>query len=197
MNKIYYIYGTMYSGKSLDLISTYTTYKFHGKDVLVIKHAKDVRDGQAIKSRMSNTKVKCARLTDDISLQELLALYMVDNDFKYPDVIMIDEVQFISEKHVDELHEISKYCPIMCYGLKTTYTGELFPAISKLLAIAEDVREVKTTCRFCTKKATHNLLIRDGVPIYEGAYENIEGQNPNDEYVAVCREHFYNPGGNM
>ena len=95
------------------------------------------------------------RLTDDISLQELLALYMVDNNFKYPDVIMIDEVQFISEKHVEELHEISKYCPIMCYGLKTTYTGELFPAISKLLAIAEDVREVKTTILGSVLKRLH------------------------------------------
>lgn len=193
MNKIYYIYGTMYSGKSLNLISTYHTYKHNNKKVLVLKPSKDTRDLGVIKSRMSGETVECVLYSEEESLYTVI-VHTIEKSGLCPDIIMIDEIQFSTLSQINELHKISKIAPIMCYGLKTTYTGELFPAISKLLAIAEDVREVKTTCRFCTKKATHNLLIRDGVPIYEGAYENIEGQNPNDEYVAVCREHFYLPG---
>lgn len=193
MNKIYYIYGTMYSGKSLNLISTYHTYKHNNKKVLALKPSKDTRDLGVIKSRMSGETVECVLYNEEESLYSVI-VHTIEKSGLCPDIIMIDEIQFSTLSQIGELHKISKIAPIMCYGLKTTYTGELFPAISKLLAIAEDVREVKTTCRFCTKKATHNLLIRDGEPIYEGAYENIEGQNPNDEYVAVCREHFYSPG---
>lgn len=195
MNKIYYIYGTMFSGKSLDLISTYTTYKYNNKKVVVLKPSEDTRDKGVIKSRMSDMEVPCITFSNNDNLIEVFYDAVREcGKFNAPDVLLIDEVQFLTQEQIKHLVYISTWCPIMCYGLKTTYTGELFPAISKLLAIAEDVREVKTTCRFCTKKATHNLLIRDGVPIYEGAYENIEGQNPNDEYVAVCREHFYSPG---
>ena len=190
MYKIYYIHGTMYSGKSLDLISTYTTYKFHNRKVLVLKHVKDTRDAHVIKSRMSSIEVPCETFTDEDSLREKLSLFMVDNNFELPDVIMIDEIQFASKNHIKELMSLSEFCPIMCYGLKTTYTGELFPAISELFAIAEDIKEIKTTCEYCGRKATHNLLLRDGKPIFEGAYENIEGENPNDTYKAVCREHF-------
>lgn len=190
MNKIYYIYGTMYSGKSLDLISTYTTYKFHQKKVLVLKHVKDTRDASVIKSRMSNIEVPCETFTDNDSLCEKLSSFMVDNNFELPDVVMIDEIQFATKDHIQDLITISEFCPVMCYGLKTTYTGELFPSISELFAIAEDTKEIKTTCTYCNKKATHNLLLRDGRPIFEGAYENIEGENPNDKYQAVCREHF-------
>lgn len=194
MNKIYYIHGTMFSGKSLDLISTYTTYKFHGKEVLVLKHTKDTRDKGIIKSRMSNIEIECIAFTDECSLRHKLSQYMVDNSFRAPDVIMIDEIQFASEKHIEEILDISEYCPVMCYGLKNTYTGELFPSITKLLAISEDIREIKTTCYCCNRKATHNILLRNGEPIYAGAYLNVEGEKSNDRYFPVCRKHFYKPG---
>lgn len=191
-NKIYYIHGTMYSGKSLDLISTYSTYKFNNKKVLVLKHAKDTRDSGIIKSRMSSETVSCILYTDNDSLYDIIVKYIEKSGLR-PDVILIDEIQFSAVKHIDELHKISKIAPIMCYGLKTSYTGELFPAISRLIPLAENIREIKTTCCMCNSKATHNLLVRNGKPIYEGAFVNIEGVNHDDKYHAVCREHFYNP----
>lgn len=193
-NKIYYIHGTMFSGKSLDLISTYSTYKFNNKKILVLKHASDTRDIGIIKSRMSNETVNCILYTDDDSLYDIVINYIEKSDsYSYPDVILIDEIQFSTVKHIEELHDISTFAPVMCYGLKTAYTGELFPAITKLMSLAESIKEIKTTCSMCNSKATHNLLIRNGKPIYEGAFVNIEGANCNDEYYAVCREHFYNP----
>ena len=191
-NKIYYIHGTMYSGKSLDLISTYTTDTYNGKRVLVFKHIKDTRDKGVIKSRMSTQEVECITFTDNDSLYDTL-IKIIEKSGLHPDVILIDEIQFASKDHVLDLHRISKIAPVMCYGLKTSYTGELFPAISTLIPLAENIREIKTTCCMCNSKATHNLLVRDGEPIYEGAFVNIEGENQNDDYYAVCREHFIRP----
>jgi excinuclease ABC subunit B len=94
---------------------------------------------------------------------------------------------------IDELHRVSKIAPVMCYGLKVSYTGELFPAIVKLMSLVEDPSEIKTTCSMCNSKATYSLLVRNGKPIYEGAFVNIEGENNEDSYHAVCREHFYEP----
>ena len=111
-----------------------------------------------------------------------------------PDVLLVDEVQFLTKAQIKQLAHIALVsCPVMCYGLKNSYTGELFPSIATLLSLAEDVREVKTTCCCCNNKATHNLLVRDGVPIYEGALVNIEGVNIEEKYYPVCRKHFYMP----
>lgn len=197
-NKIYFIHGTMYSGKSLELISTYTTYNFNNKKVLVLKHASDTRDKGVIKSRMSNESIKCLTYTDNDSLIEIVNKEILNNALNIsrgwtPDVILIDEIQFSAIKHIDELDSLSSIAPVMCYGLKTSYTGELFPAIAKLIPLAENIREIKTTCCMCNSKATHNLLVRNGSPIYEGAFVNIEGANHDDKYFAVCREHFHNP----
>ena len=191
-NKIYYIHGTMYSGKSLDLISTYFTYKFNNKKVLVLKHAKDTRDIGIIKSRMSSQEIECTTFTDEESLYSTAVKQLRAKRY-HPDVILIDEVQFCNDDHIKQLQNLSTIAPVMCYGLKTSYTGDLFPAIAKLIPLAESVKEIKTTCCMCNSKATHNLLVRNGKPIYEGAFVNIEGVNHDDKYHAVCREHFYNP----
>lgn len=191
-NKIYFKHGTMFSGKSLNLISTYNTYKHNNKKVLVLKPSADTRDFGIIKSRMSNETVGCMTYTKEDKIMDVVddAIFMTR---EYPDIVMIDEIQFSTLEQIEELHELSESFPIMCYGLKTSYTGELFPAIAKLLSIAEDVSEIKTTCAFCNRKATHNLLVRNRKPIYEGAFVNVEGDNPTDFYYATCREHFYEP----
>ena len=85
-NKIYYIHGTMYSGKSLDLISTYSTYKFNNKKVLVLKHAKDTRDEGIIKSRMSSQEIKCITFTDEDSLYSTAVKELRAKGY-HPDVI--------------------------------------------------------------------------------------------------------------
>ena len=192
MKKIYYRYGTMFSGKSLNLISAYHTYKHNKKNVLVIKPSIDTRDANVIKSRMSSLTVDCVTFSKEDKLQDVITEEIRNTEIM-PDILLIDEVQFCTPEQIDELHTISEMFPIMCYGLKTSYTGAIFPSIVKLMAIAEDSSEIKTTCSMCNKKATHNLLIRDGRPIYEGAYINIEDNSSNDKYYAVCREHFFNP----
>lgn len=188
-NKIYFKHGTMFSGKSLNLISTAKTYEYNNNKVFIIKAVKDSRDPGVIKSRMSNEELNC--YTVDESITNLSGV--VKSLPVRPDVVLIDEVQFLTIQQIESLIELSEIVPIICYGLKTSYTGELFPSVAKLLAIAEDIQEIKTVCRDCDKKATHNLLLRNGKPVYSGDMVNVEGENINEEYKQVCRNHFYNP----
>lgn len=189
-NKIYFRYGTMFSGKSLNLISTAETFKFNNKNTLILKPSKDKRDYSNVRSRMSNIQYKAVVVSDSI---ENLYDFILDiyNKSKF-DIILIDEVQFLSPNLIEQLVEVSTICPIICYGLKSSYTGDLFPSIAKLLTIAEDIQEVKTSCRYCDNKATHNLLLRNGQPVYNGDMINVEGSKVNEEYHQVCRYHFYN-----
>jgi thymidine kinase len=192
-NKIYFKFGTMFSGKSLRLISLYDSYLYKNKNVLAIKHVKDIRDAGVISSRMSDKKIKCHTFTDDDNLVDLVMNYK--KEFGKPDLILIDEIQFVTLKHIDQINILSLNYKIMCYGLKTTYTADLFPSIAKLLTIAEDVEEIKSECFMCQSKATHNLLLRDGSPVYSGEYLNIENTDKEsiEEYKAVCRYHYHNP----
>lgn len=188
-NKIYFKYGTMFSGKSLNLISTAKTYKFNGNNVFIIKAKQDSRDSGVIKSRMSNEELKCYIVDKDM---DDLSLIFKDKPNLDLDIILIDEVQFLTVKQIESLVKLSEIAPIICYGLKSSYTGDLFPSIAKLLSITEDIQEIKTTCRYCNKKATHNLLLRNGKPVHSGDMVNVEGSNVNEEYQQVCRYHFYN-----
>lgn len=192
MNKIYFRYGTMFAGKSAMLINAATTYEFNNNKVLVFKHAKDTRDNDVIKSRMCKDTLECITFNDDDNLLERVQYAIKLKNF-VPDVIFIDEVQFCADHHIDSLIEISKICPVICYGLKSSYTGELFPAIKKLLVMAEDIAEIKNVCSMCKSKATYNLLLRAGKPVYSGDAVNVEGENANEEYKAVCRKHYYAP----
>lgn len=190
-NKIYFNHGTMFSGKTLKLISTAKTYMYNNRNILILKPSEDTRDIN-IKSRMSSIELEAITITKEIGKD--LYNYIKNNYCdKHIDIILIDEVQFFSVEAIEQLNDLSRIAPIMCCGLKTSYTGELFPSIAKLLTIAEDIQEVKTTCRYCEKKATHNLLLRNGQPLYNGNMVNIEGEHDIDEYVQTCRYHFYNP----
>lgn len=190
-NKVYYKHGTMYSGKSLRLISLYDSYVYKNKNVMVAKPELDSRDVGVIKSRMSSKEIPCHLFDEDESLIELVSWY--EGIYGIPDIILIDEVQFATVQQIEDINTLSAKYKIMCYGLKTSYTAELFPPISKLLTIAEDVEEIKSECFMCNSKATHNLLIRDGKPIYNGNMIKIEGEENVEEYKAVCRYHYYNP----
>ena len=190
MHKIYFRDGTMYSGKSTDLIKSYLSDQRY-KKVIALKPSLDTRDDE-LRSRIINVSIPCVTFTPEESIISKIAEYF-DANYCVPDVIYIDEIQFCTDEQIIELHELSFHSPIMCYGLKNSFTGELFPAISTLLSIAEDVKEIKHSCCMCRKKATHNLLVRDDKPIYDGEIVNIEGENPNEKYYAVCRKHFFEP----
>lgn len=103
--------------------------------------------------------------------------------------VLIDEAQFLTRKQVEALSQVSDDLgiPVLCYGLRTDFQGNLFPGSAALLGWADNLIELKTICH-CGRKATMNLRLGpDGKAIKEGAQVEIGG---NERYVAMCRRHF-------
>ena len=104
--------------------------------------------------------------------------------------ILVDEAQFLQKKQVQQLGQIADIynCPVMCYGIITDFRGELFEGSSELLAIADNLIELKTICTMCTRKAT--MVIRydkNNNIVIEGNKIKVGG---NETYKSVCRKHF-------
>jgi thymidine kinase len=103
--------------------------------------------------------------------------------------VLVDEAQFLTEAQVWQLAAVADELsiPVLCYGLRTDFQGELFPGSAVLLGIADALVELKAVCH-CGRKATMNLRVsEDGNAVKEGAQTEIGG---NDRYLALCRKHF-------
>ena len=192
MAKIFYNYGTLNSAKSLNLLAVAHNYEENGKSVIILKPSLDTRDKMGVVSSRVGIQKECVNFSNTHDLYKLLCELLKKKTF---DVVLIDEVQFCTKHHILEL---SMFCDshnvdIICYGLRTTYHGELFEGIQSLMAIADNIKEVKSMCSYCSKKSTMNLRMIDGKPIYKGDTIAIGDVVGDDRYIPVCREHFYNP----
>jgi thymidine kinase len=102
---------------------------------------------------------------------------------------MVDEAQFLTKDQVWQLARLADEAgiPVICYGLRTDFQGELFPGSAALLGIADTLVELKAVCH-CGRKASMNLRVdQSGAAVKAGAQTEIGG---NDRYVALCRKHF-------
>ena len=102
------------------------------------------------------------------------------------DIIMVDEAQFLTEKEVDVLYELSSRKTIICFGLRTDFTQHFFEGSKRLMELATDIRELKTVCS-CGKKATINARFKDGKLITQGKQIQIGG---NETYRSMCKDCF-------
>ncbi len=105
---------------------------------------------------------------------------------------MIDEAQILSKENVLQLTQSvdELNIPVMTFGLKNDFRNELFEGSKYLLIYADKIEEMKTICWFCPHKATMNLRMLDGHPVYEGEQVQIGG---NESYYPVCRKHYFHP----
>ena len=106
------------------------------------------------------------------------------------DCLLVDEAQFLTRDHVLQLCRISDdlNIPVLCYGLRTDFLGQLFEGSAALLALADALIELKAVCE-CGRKATMNLRVdAEGFAVSSGEQTEIGG---NDRYVALCRRHFF------
>lgn len=187
MAKLYFNYAAMNAGKSTILLQSSHNYIERGMNTLLLKPAFDTRDSHAaeIKSRIG----LAAPARNFSADTDVTSLVMESHALKPLDCVLIDEAQFLTEAQVRELARIADEdnIPIMCYGLRTDFQGQLFPGSAILLAIADDLNELKTLC-WCGRKATMNLRVNaDGAPVLNGAQIEIGG---NDRYVSLCRKHW-------
>lgn len=189
MAQLFFIYGTMNSGKSIQLLSTAHSYKEQGKSVLLLTPSTDTRDGVGTISSRIGLSEEAMIIKPDTNLWELEGVNFFFNGY---DAILVDEAQFLSKDQITQLAEIVDQLNIsvMAYGLKNDFSNHLFPGSEQLVLLADKLIEMKTTCKWCNKKATMNLRVVDGIPAYEGEQVEVGG---NEDYLSVCRYHYNTP----
>ena len=188
MSKVYFRYAAMNAGKSTQLLQVRHNYHERHQRTLLLKPHVDNRDGEdVIKPRIGGLEVKVdALIRVDTNLRGLVER-SCETDGKL-DCVLVDEAQFLTPEQVRQLCEVADFLriPVMCYGLRTDFRAQLFAGSAALMALADNIEELKTIC-WCGKKATVNARILDGHVLHEGPQVLIGG---NDTYTALCRKHW-------
>ena len=186
MAKVYFYYAAMNAGKTTVLLQSSYNYRERGMRTLLITPMIDTRYGTGrIESRIGLRSGAMPVSTGDNVLQRV----RTEHESRPIACVLVDEAQFLTEEQVWQLTEVADALdiPVLCYGLRTDFQGKLFPGSASLLALADDLTELKTICQ-CGRKATMNLRVdRAGRAVREGAQVEIGG---NERYVSLCRRHF-------
>ena len=186
MAKLHFFYSTMNAGKSTSLLQSNHNYKESNLDTMIFlpDETNEASEGQIV-SRIG-LKAKAIIADNLFNFYE----YVKENKTEKLSCILIDEAQFLTQTQVRELGAIAdkENIPVMCYGIRTDFRGELFEGSSELLALADNLIELKTICAECGRKAT--MVVRrdqNKDVVTEGVKIQIGG---NDIYTPVCRKHF-------
>ena len=192
MAKLYFSYSTMNAGKSTVLLQASHNYGERGMKTMLFTAELDNRSKVGNISSRIGLSEKASTFNNDDNL-----FSSVEKRLKKDKIscVFIDEAQFLTDKQVWELSDVVEILniPVMCFGLRTDFQGKLFEGSSTLLAIADELKEIKTICH-CGKKA--NMVVRvdsNGKVIKEGAQIEIGG---NEKYISLCRKHWKNEMGN-
>jgi thymidine kinase len=185
MAKLYFYYSTMNAGKSTALLQASHNYRERGMRTLVFTAGVDDRGGGRVHSRIGISG-DAQHFRPGQSLYDEIAAAHAGAPLA---CVLIDESQFLTREQVAELGRVVDVLdvPVLCYGLRTDFRGELFPGSASLLGWADNLVELKTICH-CGRKATMVVRVRgDGAVEREGAQVEIGG---NERYVPLCRRHF-------
>ena len=186
MAKLYFYYSAMNAGKSTTLLQAAYNYQERGLRPLLLTPRLDTRDGVRFIASRIGLKSEAIAFSQTDSL-----LKIVEEEHEIRDVacVFVDEAQFLVRRQVFDLGEIADQLgiPVLTYGLRTDFQGNLFEGSQHLLAWADVLSEIKTICH-CGRKASMVLRIdADGKPIRGGEQIKVGG---NESYVSVCRRHF-------
>lgn len=184
MAKVYFYYAAMNAGKSTVLLQSSYNYRERGMHTLLFTPAIDTRfQAGSVHSRIGLSE---AALIFDVNDN---LLKMTEDHTPQPACVLIDEAQFMTRAQVEQLTDIADFLniPVLAYGLRTDFRGELFEGSQRLLALADELIELKTICH-CGRKASMILrLDSEGNVLSEGEQVVIGG---NSMYVSTCRRHF-------
>lgn len=190
MASLYFRYGSMGSGKSTDLLKVNHNYQEQEKKTLLYTPSLDNRSGVGIISSRIGLNKPATPVDEDFNIYDSVADEYEEEDKIY--AVLVDEAQFLSKEQVVQLAEVVDYLdiPVMAFGLKNDFSNELFEGTKALLIYADKIEEIKTICtrHDCERKATMNLRLSDGEPVYKGEQVMIGG---DDDYIPVCRKHYY------
>ena len=186
MAKLHFFYSTMNAGKSTALLQSNHNYKESNlKTILFLPKDIAVKSNNKIVSRIG-LEADAISINKDFNFFK----YIKDNNHDDISCVFVDEVQFLEKNQIQQLSKVADELniPVMCYGIRTDFQGKLFDGSSELLAIADNLNELKTICSECDKKAT--MVVRldsEGKVILKGQKVLVGG---NDIYKTVCRKHF-------
>ena len=184
--KLYFYYSSMNAGKSTSLLQSAYNYKELGmKPFLLTAEIDDRYSVGKVTSRIG-LEAKANLFNQNSNLFKLIS---EQNKKETIDCVLIDESHFLSKEQVKQLGQVVDRLdiPVLCYGIRTDFKGELFPGSQYLLAWADNLNELKTVC-YCGRKAT--MVVRldtDGKIVSDGNQVVIGG---NDQYQSMCRRHF-------
>ena len=186
MAKLHFFYSTMNAGKSTSLLQSNHNYLESNLDTLIFlpDETNKASNGQLV----SRIGLKAKAVIADKSFNFIS--YIKNNKTPKLSCVLIDEAQFLSKVQIRQLGEVADKLniPVMCYGIRTDFRGELFEGSSELLALADNLIELKTICYDCGRKATMVVRVdENGKVVTEGSKIQIGG---NDIYTPVCRKHF-------
>jgi len=185
MAKLYFRYGAMGSGKSLNLLSVAFNYQERNQNVLILTSAVDDRYGiNKIKSRVGIEK-EAKSISEETNIYDL---FIKENTINKISCVLVDESQFLKKHHIIQLSDIVDLydTPVICYGLRSSFTLEPFEGSMYLMTISDCIEELKTVC-WCGKNANINARVVDNKITTTGEQIQIGG---NESYVSLCRKHF-------
>ena len=185
MAKLYFYYASMNAGKSTNLLQANFNYGERGMATMLWTAALDNRSDRPIASRIG-LGADASRFGPGTNLWDAV---MARHRKSPLACVLIDEAQFLTATQVWQCARLADEAniPVLCYGLRTDFRGDLFPGSAVLLGIADTLVELKAVCH-CGRKATMNLRMDEtGEPIATGSQTQIGG---NKQYVALCRRHF-------
>ena len=191
MAKLYFIYAPMGSGKSTMLLTKAHSFEERKIPFICLKPAIDDRDGiGTIKSRIGIQR-ECVSIDNDDDIFEILNNYINLCNLQLmpiPQWVLIDESQFLTKIQVEQVARIvdEHNINVVCYGLRTDFTSNLFEGSKRLMELADTIEEMKTTCS-CGKKAIINARFHNGELLINGNQILIGG---DELYMPLCRDCF-------
>ena len=187
MAKLYFYYSAMNAGKTTTLLQSAHNYRERGMRVLILTPRLDHRAGSGVVASRIGLKAEGTAFAQDADLDRLVRQDIAQ--IGKLDCVLVDEAQFLSRAQVWQLSEVvdELRIPVLCYGLRTDFRGELFEGSQYLLAWADEMSEIKTICH-TGKKATMVVRVDDeGRAVTSGPQVEIGG---NERYVSVSRAEF-------
>lgn len=189
MSKLYFRYGAMNCGKSTALQQVAYNYEERGMKVIIIKPKIDTKGSDKVVSRLGLERKVDLLFDNNADVYKKIETW--NNEHGKVDCILVDEVQFLTPKQIDQLFEIAVVMdiPTICYGLRTDFQMQGFKGSERLLLLAHSIEELKTICA-CGKKAILNGRKINGKFVFQG--EQVAIDNENDvEYESLCAECYF------
>ena len=186
MAKLYFNYSSMNAGKSTALLQADHNYRERGMSTILFTSSKDERYGKnEIVSRIG-IKAPATYFFENTNIFEEV---LEETKKNHTNCVLIDEAQFLSKDQVFQLGRIvdELNIPVLTFGIRTDFKGELFEGSQYLLAWSDNIKEIKTVCH-CGGKATMVVRINsNGAIVSEGSQIEVGG---NESYIPLCRKHF-------